>query len=172
MSYNERMRTDGPTHRAAPAALLALLLCAVPARIAAAGRPEAAPLADRRPVCIRGVCFDAEIAVTAAERSRGLMYRDALARDRGMLFVFPEERRHQFWMKNTRIELDIIFIGADRRVVGISHRAQPCRTEPCDRYGPDANAAYVLEIAGGLAAASGFAPGDTVEFREKPPAGR
>ena len=104
--------------------------------------------------------------MTAAERSRGLMNRDALAKDRGMLFVFPEEGLHRFWMKNTRIELDIIFIAADRRVVSISRRAQPCRKEPCDLYSPAGNVAYALEIAGGLAATYGFAAGDLVEFRE------
>ena len=147
-------------------ALLGVALCAVPATRSAAGEPRGAPLADHRPVCIRGVCFDTEIAVTDAERSRGLMYRDALAKDHGMLFVFPGEGLHRFWMKNTRIELDIIFIAADRRVVSISHRAQPCRKEPCDLYSPEGDAAYVLEIAGGLATGYGFVAGDLVEFRE------
>ncbi len=104
--------------------------------------------------------------MTAAERSRGLMYRDTLAKDQGMLFVFPEEGRHSFWMKNTRIELDIIFIAADRRVVGISRRAQPCRKDPCEQYSPEADCVYVLEIAGGLAAVYGFATDDLAEFRE------
>jgi uncharacterized membrane protein (UPF0127 family) len=148
------------------AALLGMVACAVPAARAGAGEPGIAPASDRRPVCIRGTCFEAEIAVTAAERSRGLMYRDALPQDHGMLFVFPEEGLHRFWMKNTLIELDIIFIAADRRVVSISRRAQPCRKDPCDRYSPAGNAAYALEIAGGLAAAYGFAAGDLVEFRE------
>jgi uncharacterized membrane protein (UPF0127 family) len=160
------MRFAGRHHPASTAALLAALLGAVPAPAAAAAEPAVTPLADRRPVCIRGVCFDAEIAVTSAERGRGLMYRTSLAKDRGMLFVFPTEGRHSFWMKNTRIELDIIFIAADRRVVGISLRAQPCRRDPCDLYAPDGDAAYALEIAGGLAAASGFATGDPVEFRQ------
>jgi len=150
----------------AVATLLAVVLCAIPAACTAAGGPGVAPPSGRRPVCIRGICFEAEIAVTATERGRGLMNRDTLAKDRGMLFVFPEEGLHRFWMKNTRIELDIIFIAGDRRVVSISHRAQPCRKEPCDLYSPEGNVAYVLEIAGGLATAYGFAAGDLVEFRE------
>lgn len=158
-------RSSLPGHRSA-AALLGVALWAVPATGTAAGGPGVAPLADPRPVCIRGICFTSEIAVTATERGRGLMYRNALAADRGMLFVFPEEGLHHFWMKNTRIELDIIFIAADRRVVSISRRAQPCRQDPCERYSPAANAAYVLEIAGGLATSYGFAAGDLVEFRE------
>ena len=141
------------------------------ADVRAAADPPAAPLSDHRLVCIRGVCFDAEIAVTAEERARGLMYRDRLPKDRGMLFVFPEEGVHRFWMKNTRVELDIVFIGADFRVVSISRRAQPCRKEPCDLYGPAGNAAYALEIAGGLAEAYGFTAGDRVELRD-PASGR
>ena len=149
----------------------AVLCAAVPS--SGTDTPPSLPitLGDRRPVCIRGVCFDSEIAVTAAERAQGLMYRDALPRDRGMLFVFPEEGVHSFWMKNTRIELDIVFIGADRSVVSIARRAKPCRNEPCAIYSPDGNIGYALEIAGGLAAANGFAPGDMVEFRDAP-AGR
>jgi len=147
------------------AALLGLVLCAFTATGTAAGRPDVAPLSERRPVCIRGICFESEIAVTAAERSRGLMNRDTLAKDRGMLFVFPEEGLHRFWMKNTRIELDIIFIAADQRVVSISRRAQPCRKDPCELYSPEGTVAYALEIAGGLATTYGFSVGDRVEFR-------
>lgn len=157
---------SSPPGRWPTAVLLGLALSAVPAATTTAGGPVVEPLADRRPVCVRGVCFDAEVAVTAAERSRGLMYRNALAKDQGMLFVFPDEGFHRFWMKNTLIELDIVFIAADRSVVSISRRAQPCRADPCALYGPDGNAAYVLEIAGGLAAAYGFKAGDVVEFRE------
>ena len=148
------------------AMLLVAIHCAIPATQSTAGESRVAPLSELRPVCIRGICFESEIAVTAAERGRGLMYRESLAKDRGMLFVFPEEGVHRFWMKNTRIELDIIFMAADRRVVSISRRAQPCRQDPCDRYSPAGNVAYALEIAGGLAATYGFASGDLVEFRE------
>jgi len=147
-------------------ALGAVLATVIPAR---AGNPEIPPPATRRPVCIRSVCFDAEIAVTADERARGLMFRAALPPDHGMLFVFPQEGRHTFWMKNTRIELDIVFIGADRRVVSITRRASPCRKEPCEQYAPQGPAGYALEIAGGLAARYGFAAGDPVEFREPTP---
>lgn len=147
------------------ATLLGLALCsAFPTAAAGASRAEA--IAEHRAVCIRGVCFDAEIAVTAAERSQGLMFRETLAKTSGMLFVFPEEAVHRFWMKNTRIELDIVFIGADLKVVSIARRAQPCRKDPCDLYGPEGKVAYALEIAGGLAEANGFRTGDLVEFRE------
>jgi hypothetical protein len=145
-----------------------ILLRVAPAR-AAGDAPGPAPLADRRPVCIRATCFDSEIAVTADERSRGLMHRRSLAADKGMLFVFPSEARHGFWMKNTLIELDMVFIGADRRVVDVARRAQPCPAAPCPQYHPAAPAAYVLEIAGGIADRIGIATGDLVEFREATP---
>ncbi len=148
--------------RAVPLLLPLLLLALAAGRAPAAGPGSAA--ATRR-VCVRGVCFTAELAVTASERARGLMFRDALPDDRAMLFVFPEPGRHGFWMKNTRIELDIVFIGAGRRIVSVAHRATPCRTEPCAHYLPEGDAAYVLEVAGGLAERHGFAAGDPVEFR-------
>lgn len=166
MTRAPRSRLPATAGSRGPAALLVAVLCAVHPAAAAAGATPVDPSPARRPVCIRNICFAAEIAVTAAERSRGLMHRESLAKDHGMLFVFPEEARHRFWMKNTKVALDIIFIGAERRVVGIARRAQPCREEPCRTYGPEANAAYVLEIAGGLSDAYGFATGDLVQFRE------
>lgn len=154
------------------AAVAGALLLARPG--SAAAGTGAAPAPDRRSVCIGSACFDAELAVTADERARGLMHRESLLPGAGMLFVFPREGRHGFWMKNTLIELDIVFIGAGRRVVDIARRAQPCRAEPCAQYYPAAPAAYALEIAGGLADRFGFAAGDPVEFREttssRPPA--
>jgi hypothetical protein len=172
MSTGRRTATPAWLRRAAAAGAL-LLACPGPAG-AAGDAPAAGPAADRRTVCIGGACFEAELAVTADERSRGLMFRGSLPPGEGMLFVFPREGRHGFWMKNTLIELDIVFIGADRRVVDIARRAQPCRAEPCRQYYPAAPAAYALEIAGGLAERYGFAAGDPVEFREatssRPPA--
>lgn len=152
----------------AAAVCAVLLACAGPVA-AVGGAPAAAPPPDRRSVCIGNACFDAEVAVTAEERSLGLMFRETLLPGTGMLFVFPREGRHGFWMKNTLIELDIVFIGADRKVVDIARRAQPCRAEPCPQYFPAGPAAYALEIAGGLADRYGIAAGDPVEFREATP---
>jgi hypothetical protein len=143
--------------------ILCTTLLAVPAPSPAEER-RAAPAPSLQRVCIRGTCFDAELAVTAEERARGLMHRTALPRDRGMLFVFPQEALHRFWMKNTRIELDIIFIAGDRRIVGIAERARPCTADPCETFAPEVPAGYALEIAGGLSATYGFAVGDPVEF--------
>ena len=102
-----------------------------------------------------------EVADTPEARTRGLMYRKELAANAGMLFVFPREEMLEFWMKNTPLPLDMIFIGADGKVVGIVERAQPFSTTP---RGPGVPAQYVLEVNGGFAAEHGVRVGDRVEF--------
>jgi uncharacterized membrane protein (UPF0127 family) len=102
-----------------------------------------------------------EVARTADELARGLMNRSSLAEDAGMLFVFPETDQHSFWMKNTLIPLDLIFIGEDRTVVGIVASAEPLTLEPRTTSRPSR---YVLEVNGGWAARHGVAAGDRVTF--------
>lgn len=102
-----------------------------------------------------------EIADTDLEREQGLMYRDSLGRDQGMLFVFPEESVQAFWMRNTRISLDIVYIGSDYRIVSIARNARPYDETSLPSQGP---AQYVLEINGGLCAELGIQPGDTVRW--------
>lgn len=105
--------------------------------------------------------FQAELAVKPAERSRGLMFRTELAPEHGMLFVFPVEAQQSFWMKNTLIPLDIIFIKADRTILGIVANAQP--ETLTSRRVPGASQ-YVLELLGGTAAAKGIEAGQKVLF--------
>jgi len=100
-----------------------------------------------------------EIADTPATRNRGLMYRDTLPDGRGMLFVFQNDEEHEFWMKNTLIPLDMIFISADHRIVGIHANATPLSTAS---IGVGAPSRYVLEVPGGWAARHGIVPGDHV----------
>lgn len=102
-----------------------------------------------------------EIADTPAKRELGLQYRRELAEDRGMLFLFPSERELTFWMKNTPIPLDIIFIGQQRRIVGIVHQAVPFSTDSLSVSYPSR---YVLEINGGLSRRHGIKAGDAVRF--------
>lgn len=92
--------------------------------------------------------FQVEIAQTDEERQQWLMYRESLDEDRWMLFVFPNEWIHSFWMKNTLIPLDMIRINKvdwENRVVDIK-TAQPCITSDCEIYLPDWISKYVLEI--------------------------
>lgn len=106
-----------------------------------------------------------ELARTEPERERGLMYRNHLDADTGMLFIFERTGPLTFWMKNTFIPLDMIFIGADRRIVGIVDNAVP-ETETPRRVPGDS--LYVLEIGGGLCGRLGVSAGSPVEFQGLP----
>ncbi len=109
--------------------------------------------------------FRVEVAVTPEEHARGLMYRSQLADDAGMIFVFEEPSIQRFWMKNTLIPLDMIFIGTDRKIVGVVENAAP-ETESERMVG--APSQYVLEIGGGLAARLGIHRGETVDYQNVP----
>ncbi len=100
--------------------------------------------------------FSVEIADTAASRAQGLMYRESLAPEAGMLFIYETPRRAEFWMKNTLIPLDIIFADAQGRVTVVHENAVPGDETPIP--GGD-NVLYVLEINGGLAKKAGIVPG-------------
>jgi uncharacterized protein len=102
-----------------------------------------------------------ELARTDAQRERGLMNRERLEPDAGMLFLFDSSAVHAFWMKNTLIPLDMIFIDDSGRIVGIVERAEPLTLVNRDVGVPSR---YVLEVNGGWAAAHGVAPGDRVRF--------
>ena len=105
--------------------------------------------------------FQVEIADTPSKRELGLQYRRELAADRGMIFLFPEESQQTFWMKNTPIPLDMIFVSRDRKIVGIVEQAAPFTLDPRSVNG---ESQYVLEINGGLSKKYGFGPGDSVRF--------
>ncbi|HEY1880397.1 MAG TPA: DUF192 domain-containing protein [Caulobacteraceae bacterium] len=103
--------------------------------------------------------FQVEVADTVASRERGLMFRKSLAGDRGMLFDFKTSQAVAFWMKNTLIPLDMLFIGADGQIVSIARNAQPMDETPVPSGAP---VMAVLELRGGRAAEMGAEPGDRV----------
>jgi uncharacterized membrane protein (UPF0127 family) len=104
--------------------------------------------------------FTIEIADTGAEQQRGLMFRQELAPDAGMLFDYGSERKVSFWMQNTYIPLDMVFIAADGTVKHIHENAKPLDpTSIPSRY----EVRFVLEIPGGRAAEIGLKPGDRLE---------
>ena len=115
-------------------------------------------------VTIGGQRFLVEVAADDAARMRGLMFRDSLPADRGMLFVFEREQPLAFWMKNTRIALDILYFDDDLRLVSVAADTPPCTTPYCPAYPSAAPARYVLEINAGQARALGIAPGDTLQI--------
>jgi uncharacterized protein len=106
--------------------------------------------------------FRVWVAATPEHREQGLMFVRTLAPDRGMLFVFASAQPVSFWMKNTYISLDLLFIGADGRVLRVAENATPLSTESISSMGP---AAWVLELAGGSAKRLGLAPGDRMLYQ-------
>ncbi|GMU44269.1 MAG: DUF192 domain-containing protein [Xanthomonadales bacterium PRO6] len=110
---------------------------------------------------LRGQTYELEIADNDAERARGLMYRDQLAADAGMLFLFERQGPQAFWMKNTRIPLDILYFDEDWRLVGWSLDTPPCSLgDRCPSYPSQAPAQFVLELNAGTARRIGAQLGD------------
>lgn len=105
----------------------------------------------------------AEIADTEQARATGLMNRTALGENEGMFFVFPQPGVQDFWMKNTLIPLDMIFISDDLSIVKIRH-AFPCVGDPCQTYSSAEPAKYVLEVNGNLTEVYGIEEGSKIEI--------
>ncbi len=95
------------------------------------------------------VTLDVEVVTTPAAQQQGLSGRPFLAKNSGMLFVFPEVGYHAFWMKQMLFPLDIIWMDENYRVVYVAHNAQPCTVSDCPIYSPTAPAKYVLEVTPG-----------------------
>jgi len=104
--------------------------------------------------------FVCEVAVTESQRKKGLMFRETLAKNTGMLFDLQEEKNSGFWMKNTLIPLDIIWIGSDKKVLDVI-TATPCKAEPCEIIQSKSPARWILEINAGEFQGD---IGDQVEF--------
>lgn len=111
-------------------------------------------------VVLKGETFSVELATESKEQALGLMFRDSMADDHGMLFIFPSATTRNFWMKNTRIPLDIFYFDENLRLVNVARDAKPCRTPQCPVYSSTGPAKYVLELNAGKAAELGVQPGD------------
>ncbi|ALG72227.1 hypothetical protein VY88_13875 [Azospirillum thiophilum] len=109
--------------------------------------------------------FDVELALTPGQQAQGLMYRRTMAADAGMLFIYDRVQAASFWMKNTLIPLDMLFIAADGRIVNIHERAVP---ESLDSVNSDGPVKAILELNGGMAARLGIRPGDRVVSADLP----
>lgn len=107
--------------------------------------------------------FAVEVASTEAEQAKGLMFRTEMAANEGMIFPRKAPAPAAFWMRNTVIPLDIIFIGPDRRILNIGANARPYDETPVPSTGP---VIAILELNGGRAAELGLAPGDKVSWKE------
>ncbi|MBI2135200.1 DUF192 domain-containing protein [Candidatus Woesearchaeota archaeon] len=102
-----------------------------------------------------------EIADTSEERAAGLMSRESLDENSGMLFVYQWEDYYSFWMKNTLIPLDIIWVSGDGEIADIKH-AEPCTEDPCTSYKPVKPAKYVLEVNGNFTIKNSVSIGDII----------
>lgn len=153
-----------------PAAALALTAiaaaaCAAPgAKSAPAPAPTAAATEGPRVTMPSGAVYTLELALTPEDQAQGLMFRESLRDRTGMLFLFKTAGVHKFWMKNTMISLDMIWMDGAGKVLFVSANTPPCRADPCANYGPDAPASSVLEIAGGMAAKEKIAAGSVLRF--------
>jgi uncharacterized protein len=101
-------------------------------------------------ICFKDTCVSVEIADDDLSRTRGLMFRKSLAQDSGMLFTFPSEDIYSFWMKNTLIDLDMIWLDKDLLVVDIKSFVPGCKTPECPSYTPKNKAKFVLEVNAGF----------------------
>ncbi len=111
-----------------------------------------------------GKPLEVEIARTPLELNRGLMFRTDLPEDRGMLFIFERPGKNQFWMKNTLIPLDILWMDDRKRIIHIAFQVPPCKLDPCPVYGPAADSHYVLEVKAGVAHKRGLRIGMPLRF--------
>ncbi len=113
-----------------------------------------------------GDTFLVSLAETPKEQQQGLMYREEMPQNEGMLFLFEREIPHNFWMKNTLIPLDIVWLDGEKRVIEVM-TMQPCKVENCPSDGPKAASLYVLEVNAG---AFHGRVGEVVEFINIPQA--
>lgn len=138
-----------------PAALLVCLSLLLAPACATAARPW---------VEIGGQRYAVELALDDRSRAQGLMFRSRLPEGQGMLFVHERQDWQAYWMKNTRIPLDILYFDEQRRLVSQHRDVPPCRTRDCPVYPSGAPARYVLELNAGEAARLGVAEGAELRF--------
>jgi len=100
-------------------------------------------------VCFESSCIAVELATTPKQITTGLMNRTSLPENTGMLFIFNEEGVHKFWMKNTLIPLDMIWLDGNGNIIYIEKNAPPCKVPACPVFGPGSGSKYALEINGG-----------------------
>lgn len=136
--------------------IITLLICLLPGTLFAE--------VEYRKACVKDTCIQAEMAVSDYEHQMGLMHREGLAEDTGMLFVFDREDTYPFWMKNMRFSLDIIWISEEKRIVDIKEDVLPCQelAETCSSLMPCCKARYVIEVKAGFVKEHKINVGDKV----------
>jgi hypothetical protein len=129
--------------------------------------PTPSPKIELLPIKIitasKEITINAEIADNEQKRQYGLMNRKAMAKDHGMLFIYDKERVMTFWMKNTLIPLDVIFINSDKKIVS-TETMPPCKADPCTEYSSVKLAKYGLEVNAGFVKENGITVGNAAVF--------
>jgi hypothetical protein len=115
----------------------------------------------------QNIKIEAQLAQTILQQTKGLMNVKSLPENQGMLFVFLDESRKSFWMKNTYIPLDLIFISRDKKIVEIKENFEPCQQKNCPSYTSQKKVKYVLEVNGGFCQKHQIKEGDEVRFEIK-----
>jgi uncharacterized protein len=126
------------------------------------------PVVNNNQVCFsEGYCIKVEIRNTPEGRELGLMFRENLEENEGMLFVFENPVSYAFWMQNMKIPIDIIFISPDKKIVSIAQDAQPCHKpdNECELYYPSGQYLYVVETAANFSVRHNLNSGDEMSFR-------
>lgn len=116
-------------------------------------------------VCFQENCFNVELAITEQQKILGLQSRESLENDSGMLFLFTAPGIYSFWMKDTLIPLDIIWLDENKKIVFIKENALPCQTTQCESFSPEENAKYVLEINAFSSSLNNLSIGTQAKFK-------
>lgn len=122
--------------------------------------------ADTTSFCVPDTCFSLEVVRTPEDRARGLMFRERLDLDKGMLFVFDEPGEYSFWMKDTHIPLDMIWINSNNVIVEVEHDVPPCKTVTCPSYGGNLESSMVIELNAGMAERYNISEGERIIFQK------
>ena len=120
---------------------------------------------DSDKLCVNSKCFFIELAVNESQWKQGLMGRSFLPANKGMLFIFDQEKDYAMWMKNMKIPLDIIFMDKNLNIVSIVENFQPCLKNYCPSVSAGKETMYVLEIGAGLAEEEGIVVGQKAELK-------
>ncbi len=121
--------------------------------------------AKENKACFKKTCYVVELAISDEEKMRGLQKREHLDKNKGMLFALSGNGPQKFWMKDTLIPLDMLWLDYTGQIIYIEHDAVTCEKDPCPVYGPDVPAAYVLEVNAGEAGRHGMHIGDRIDIR-------
>jgi uncharacterized membrane protein (UPF0127 family) len=146
---------------------IAILACIL---LAACGGPKPSSIEDLGKMEVdfpNGTKILCDPARTQLEIMQGLMYRDVLAPDRGMLFIYPKPDKHPFWMYKATFPVDILWMDRDHRIVEMSLNTPPCPSKAaheCPRFGGQKDSRFVLEVKAGIATQNGLRFGDRLDF--------